>query len=532
MTVLELRFLAGRYHATPWGRHVNEGAVEWPPSPWRIVRALVAAWYLKARTDEEIPEPVMRALAASLSEPPVYRLPRATTAHTRHYMPYNEGKNEKTTKVFDTFVQLSVRDAVLVAWDVSLQAEQLSALQRLAECLCYFGRAESLVEARVLPSVNSIESNAEPLAEGALLPPKAELIRLLAPMTPAGYDKWRVDFIAANMPAGNEKKDGVKGAKTPEVPDSLFVALHADTSELRSAGWNLPPGALFVNYIRPENAFLHVSKPCSPRHRTLPTVARYAVVSAAAPSITQAVSVAGRVHDALCKWSDRGEGSSMVFTGVSDDGKPNTGHRHAHVLCEANGQRDEITHVVIWAQMGFDDAASLALRSLNKVWGHGGHDIRLVLHGIGQPLDFEDCTLFQKAKVWRSLTPFVSTRHTKTFRDGRPKIDASGWQVGSPAHDLLRLLAECPQGVDAKISQFEEREHPLHFGNRHLRSLQFQTVRRDGGGKRGDSHGNAFTIEFSEPVNGPLAFGYGAHFGLGLFVPVRLEANLERANQV
>jgi len=153
MTVLELRFPAGRYHATPWGRHVNEGAVEWPPSPWRIVRALVATWYLKARKDEEIPERTIRALADALSQPPVFRLPRATTAHTRHYMPYNEGKNEKTTKVFDTFVQLPVRDAILVAWDVALPAEQLAALQTLAGRLGYFGRAESLVEARVLEGI-------------------------------------------------------------------------------------------------------------------------------------------------------------------------------------------------------------------------------------------------------------------------------------------------------------------------------------------------------------------------------------------
>lgn len=27
-------------------------------------------------------------------------------------------------------------------------------------------------------------------------------------------------------------------------------------------------------------------------------------------------------------------------------------------------------------------------------------------------------------------------------------------------------------------------------------------------------------IEFLEPVSGPIAVGYGAHFGLGLFVPV------------
>ena len=45
MIAIKLRFLAGRFHATPWGRHVNEGVVEWPPSPWRLLRALAATFY-------------------------------------------------------------------------------------------------------------------------------------------------------------------------------------------------------------------------------------------------------------------------------------------------------------------------------------------------------------------------------------------------------------------------------------------------------------------------------------------------------
>ena len=35
--IIRLTFPGGQYHATPWGRHVNEGAVEWPPSPWLMI---------------------------------------------------------------------------------------------------------------------------------------------------------------------------------------------------------------------------------------------------------------------------------------------------------------------------------------------------------------------------------------------------------------------------------------------------------------------------------------------------------------
>lgn len=522
MIVLELRFPAGRYHATPWGRHVNEGAVEWPPSPWRIVRALIATWYLKARNTEEVSEETIRALTDALSQRPIFRLPRATTSHTRHYMPYNEGKNEKTTKIFDTFVHIAEDEPLLVAWDINLPAGQLAAFKTLAHRVGYLGRAEGLVEARVLEGVTTIEPNAVPLDTDEKLPEQNELVRLLVPMTPTNYAQWRDDFLKSEQPTPEGKKKAGKKSKMPSVPHDLFLALHADTGELQVAGWNLPPGAEFVNYRRPEHAFISAPKLC-PRHgKEFPTVARYSVVSPVAPSITQAISVANRVHEALCKWSDRGKGRALVFTGLDGQGHPRTDHGHAQIFCEANGPRDAITHICIWATMGFDEDACLVLRKLNKVWGHGGNDIRLVLHGIGQLNDFKECPLFAAtpAKVWRSLTPFVSTRHAKTFRDGRPKMDANGWQIGSAAHDLLRLLAIRPHGAGASVKQIDERDRPFQFGSRRFRSLQFQTTRYDGGGCRGNGSGNAFVITFPEPISGPLALGYGSHFGLGLFVPI------------
>jgi CRISPR-associated protein Csb2 len=524
MIVLELRFPSGRFHATPWGRHVNEGAIEWPPSPWRMLRALIATWHLKVRQNPEVPEAVVRALVKSLAEhSPVFHLPRATAAHSRHYLPYNEGKNEKTTKVFDTFVQLAENDALLVAWHVTLPLEQLMALKALAVNLGYLGRAESLVSARVLEGIISIEANAWPHSEDTPAPEKTELVRLLAPMTPGGYASWRTTFLASRT-AADGRKTGAK-PKTPStmLPDDLFTALHADTGELQSAGWNLPPGALYVNYVRPENSFTAATRPRLWTNVALPVVARYAVVSAVAPRITQAVSVADRVHAALCKWSDQGKGRAAVFTGLGDKGNPNTDHRHAHIFCEANGPRDAITHLTVWAPMGFDEAACLTLRRVSKVWGHGGHDIRLVLHGIGGPDDFQDCALLGTARVWRSLTPFVSVRHSKTFRDGRPKMDENGWQIGSSAHDLLRLLSMHPHGTGATVRQLDERDKPFVFGERGERkfsSLEFQSFRASGGGNRGNGSGNAFTVTFPQPVTGPLALGYASHFGLGLFRPI------------
>ncbi len=47
----------------------------------------------------------------------------------------------------------------------------------------------------------------------------------------------------------------------------------------------------------------------------------------------------------------------------------------------------------------------------------------------------------------------------------------------------------------------------------------FRTVRARGGGRRSTAAGYGFRLEFAEEVRGPIAVGYGAHFGLGTFTP-------------
>jgi CRISPR-associated protein Csb2 len=522
MLNIELRFPAGRFHATPWGRHVNEGAVEWPPSPWRFLRALIATWHLKDRAGS-IDEPMLRALIAKLASVlPVYQLPRATPGHTRHYMPINEGKNEKRTKVFDTF--LHPAGALKIRWPVQLDGTERAALDTLLKSLGYFGRAESLVEASLLPDNETIKTNAQPFDEKESLPKGWEIVRLLASITPDDYANWRAERLSTSQNASGKsaartsKKRAAKESESDALPADVFEALHADTGDLQAAGWNLPPGSQLSSYTRPQHIFeVEPVRHAVLTRKALPTVARYAVASAVLPRITQAISVAERVHQSLVKFSN----STPVFTGCDAAGRPMVGHRHAHIFCESSDEhRDAITHVTVYAPMGFDAAARTALKLLRKVWGHGGHDLQLVLLGIGDRKDFSEaedgCPLMATSAAWKSLTPFVPTRHPKNHRDGRPKLDAEGWHIGSPEHDLRRLILE--RG-DLPAPTKIERRRAIDFSGHGLRCLQFQRERKHGDGLRGDGLGYSFRLMFSKPVAGPLAFGYGAHFGLGLFVP-------------
>ena len=124
MPTLRLRFSGRRYHATPWGHHVNEGLVEWPPSPWRLLRALLATGYAKLHWPADGPPPLAHTLIEKLAaEPPRYRLPNAVGTHSRHYMPLARFKNgrEDTTLVFDTWAQVDDGE-LAVHWPVELTA--------------------------------------------------------------------------------------------------------------------------------------------------------------------------------------------------------------------------------------------------------------------------------------------------------------------------------------------------------------------------------------------------------------------------
>ncbi|MGH8147333.1 MAG: type I-G CRISPR-associated protein Csb2, partial [Rhodanobacteraceae bacterium] len=246
MLALAFTFPAGRYHATPWDRHVNEGAVAWPPEPWRILRALIATWHHKVKHTGKHNESTLKALIESLSgELPEYRLPAAIHSHTRHYMP--QFAAGKTSLVFDAFTAVRRDDPLTVIWqDIDLPDLQRALLDDLLSAMGYLGRAESWVEAKRV--VEAMEPDCKPgdvavdTSTGELM---GELVTLYAPLPAAEYQSLRTSFLT-------DSKAKKKLGKT--LPDNLLAALSVDTADLRKLGWSQPPAARKVSYLRPVNA--------------------------------------------------------------------------------------------------------------------------------------------------------------------------------------------------------------------------------------------------------------------------------------
>src|SRR5216684_3533657 len=142
MLVIGLEFIAGRFHANPWGRNVNEGVPEWPPSPYRLLRALYDTWKRK-RPDwpDSRVEPILRNLA---SRAPMFRLPPARAAHTRSFLNQNEKDPAKKSLIFDAFVVLDPAASVLIGWpEVTFEDQQQTVLAALLALVNYMGRSES-----------------------------------------------------------------------------------------------------------------------------------------------------------------------------------------------------------------------------------------------------------------------------------------------------------------------------------------------------------------------------------------------------
>jgi len=516
---VEVSFPGKRYHATPWGSHVNEGLLEWPPSPWRLLRALVACWHRKAQA--EITVDTMTSLVDQLAGSlPEFGVPRGWRAHTRHYMPTHSNPNN----IYDTFLHLPDAASLHISWpNVQLSSEQQAALELLFDRLGYLGRAESWVCCRRI-APEQLNINVRP-ATGAA---DEALVRLLAPLT----SRELLALLAKAAPgkaAGKTKKKASK--RKLSMPETVLETLHAETSDVHASKWDRPPGSRWVEYALPEEILMSPDRvrPTSALRAVTPaqpwSVARYAVTGKVVPRLTEALRVAERVHQRLIGLTKGTDGVSQ-FSGQDEAGVPLVGNQHAYVFCESNlNPQGRITHVTVCSRTAFTAAAESALHSMTGVWGVGENPIQLILLGLGSVPDFgglrtqagQSAALAPSATTWESRTPFVSTRHPKATRAGVPKLDDRGLQIGSPEHDLRRLLAEVGLPEPTEIEPLPD----TALGGHPTRWLEFRTQRTRGGGRRASDWGRGFRLVFPAPVSGPICLGYGAHFGLGLFQAVK-----------
>ena len=221
-----------------------------------------------------------------------------------------------------------------------------------------------------------------------------------------------------------------------------------------------------------------------------------------------------RQDEATERWIPK---APWEISGRDADGKPlkDPSHAHAFWLPEDADGDGWIDHVSVFVAGGMNDDVRAKLDRITRLWlapkqrsvdvdaeSAAVKEWRLALEGFGRPADFAGgARIFATSDRWRSVTPFLASGHLK----------ASGY-LG----EVRRLLQR--RGLDA--SDVEVTVLPeIAVGGTRRRALHFHRFRSRGHEIQLDAAGALLQVVLREPIDGPLAVGYGSHFGLGLFVP-------------
>lgn len=472
MICIKVRMLTGRYHATPWGRNANEGVPEWPPSIFRLSRALYDVWKRKfPDVDRAAMERILSTLA---SERPEYWLPPATSSHLRVYMHENSmTKPWSRQKIFDPFIVLAPQDELCIVWRSSSLKEDEPILDSMLRSINYLGRSETWCEMRLgkwdraancRPESNSTTSDGSVRIRVAGLLPPSDFI----PVT--GAKKGRLSWI-----------------------DSLALS----SKDLEKMGLDAPPSLQFHDYLLEPEYLRKRSIPKSPPSEVREVI--YQMEAKMMVPVGQGVKLAERVRSKLMGTHARIIGDptkvSPKFSGKDPDGAPLQGHVHCYI-CPLDRNADGfIDHLSVRCGEPFTKEELIALNRLERLTWAGGQEV------LFTPIRSEEGT-DQRARTMVSATPYVSPRH---YRKGRG--DFMEWLVSEVRRDLSEAGMPQPRGIEPLSSLRTSRGEVQWF--EFVRSRKNEMPR----------YGYGFRLEFDEPVPGMLSVGYGAHFGLGLFLP-------------
>lgn len=498
--VLRQEFPLGRFHATPWRVNpFDDPHGEWPPSPWRFVRAVTARWHQWAREAEREPDlaQLVKLQSALCTSTYAFHLPPNTRKGSplRQYHPTDFGwrpaekkeagmRSYGTSIVQDNFWCVPPESPLWwfiegAGWDDDLRVVLSQCLDRMT----YFGRAEALTRIRVACATDRIPQANCVLAHRRT----AGAVPVLAPLEEATRE---------DIERTTDNPEAVKGS--------------------------VPPGAQWLYAVRPE-------RPAGREHRRVPEhrpgchLMQFAIGWNVPPERRAIVRLTARFRGAVLRellrlktghtsanWTraSRDVREAMAdMTGKDANGAALQGHRHTEFLawCEDN----QPTRLLVWRGSRAFDAdehdAILLAAARDVSWAAAGSDsdewkVRLIPldRAVPPPPGFDD----QSSTIWESVTPYVPPRHH--LRGGRERDSES------TAEQVRRELLQ--RGIDRHVD-VESIGSPMWVS---VHVPKREANRRTSiGGRRGQM----LRLRFRAPLTGPIRLGHSSSFGLGLFRP-------------
>jgi CRISPR-associated protein Csb2 len=466
MTTIRLIFPAARYHATPWGRHVNEGVPEWPPSPYRLLRALYDVWQRKC---PDLAFGEVRGVLEALADAPRFTLPAAAATHTRSYLSANSKDATAKNLVFDSFLVFDRPHACFVSWPaLELSEQERATLGRLLANLNFLGRSESWVQAELWygpvegPFVADVAGAAEV---------SGELTAVTCAIPPSDYQNGR---------------------------KSWMEALTYSTADMLKDHASSPPLLRQVRYVRSTGAIAIDPVRKAVRRETAVQAVLLGLDSTVLPLVTTTLEVAEQVRVRLMGAHKRRQGGdetrvSRLFSGKSPEGGKCLDHSHLYILPLGNADGRINRILLLSPARCFTPDELDAVRGVRELYQRDSRpDVRCVMTWQGQ-LDGQRVP----ATTVESATPFVPPRH---WRKGRNKERFLAEEVRRECRN--HGLAAEPVSVEwiTPITGLFD-------------VVEYRRNRRDDPVRPG----YALRLTFPAPVLAPFAIGYAAHFGLGQF---------------
>lgn len=505
--LLRLSFPDGRFYAHPWGQNPARIAeAEWPPSPWRLLRALAAGWF-RAHPGQPPSTELVELLEALGHELPEMHLPKVSFSNTIHYHP-NPGMPSGKVRHENHFVALG-GDAFF-RWELpALPDEQRKRFGELLDGIVaavpYFGRAESICEL-------TVASEGQPPSQlgcASVVRHDAEPGRRIATDCRDVFCPNPNDFRASDL---WQRRNG--GIPTDSVPKHLVQDL-IDTPQ------PLPDGGEWYSFQMPAGwperwVVRHPvpSKRSSKRDRVIAHYLEFSLHCRVPVPADFTVSLASLFRGAAYKRLCNGRTDRPASFALMGHDKPTSAtgdHQHAFYLPQPNTSGEFIERLHVWCICGFTQAevdAMLAVEALR--WAAGRFPVRPVLERITRELSSLE------AREWVSVTPFVPPRWWY-----RKKVTDRDLKPGdSPELQLRRALQ------DAGVTSACTIEH-VQRNSAGQPEWTVCKVHLNEGNKKTKEPDHRFGFSFRIVFDAPQrllfpALGHSAHFGLGQFGPVRV----------
>ncbi len=462
MITIEIKFEANRYNATPWMNNVNENIPEWPPSIYRFFRAMIDSW---KRKHDDIPEDKIISIFDKLSiTRPFFKIPEYTSSYTVSYMDVKDNKiipNNQSALIYNPFVY--TLKPLYIIFNADIGEEDKNILSKILSGINYLGRSESWVSISITDK--NIEPNCKP-------------------------DKNGNYYVA--IP--NEIKDR-----------KILLSIEKTTKDLQKS--NMPEEMGIERYSL-DNDYLSVGSFNRKVVKTSIKSVLYEINSVSPPIIYDTIMLSEKIHRSLISAGERmDQNAPEKFTGRAGDGTLLKGHRHLYIIPLDVNNDGKIDHVLL---KGKENLSAKELNIINNVKFIYQKEGKIQLTPIQYYSSNDDIKmLYQPSRHWISETPIIFSRHYK-----KSKGPYNEWLK----NELIKELKfHYVIKDDGDIETVEIINHIIKHG-RNYYWLNFKRSRKK---NELEKFGYGFKITFKNNVYGPFCVGYSAHFGLGMFLPVR-----------